>query len=84
MFFFNCVFIKFPRFPPAAAKCELVLCAYVHGGSRGEAAHRSHSVLLKDLQRLGAFAASRQHHLRLQGECGDLFAGKHQVKVNRN
>lgn len=58
------------------AKREPVLCAYLHGGSRGEATHHSHSVLLKDLQGSGAFTASRQHHLRLQGECGNLFAGK--------
>lgn len=82
----QCIFTNFPladpalHFPPPVAKCEPVLRAYVHGGSRGEATHSSHSVLLKDLQGLGAFATSRQHHLRLQGECGDLFAGKQLVK----
>lgn len=48
----------------------------MHGGSRGEASHIPHSVLLKDLQGLGAFTASCQHHLWLQGERGHLSAGK--------
>lgn len=64
------------RFPPPAAKREPVLCAHVHGGSRGETSHIPHSVLLKDLQGLGAFTTSCQHHLRLQGERGHLSAGK--------
>ena len=66
--------------PPPAAKCEPVLRANMHGGRRGEAPHSTHSVLLKDLQGLGAFTSSRQHYLRLQGECGDLFAGKQLAK----
>lgn len=48
----------------------------MHGGSRGETSHIAHSVLLKDLQGLGAFATSCQHHLWLQGERGHLSAGK--------
>ncbi len=70
--------LDFPLFfsPSPVAKCEPVLCAYLHGGSGGEAPHSAHSVLLKDLQGLGAFTARRQHHLRLQGERGDLFAGR--------
>lgn len=63
-------------FSSPVAKREPVLRAYVHGGSRGEAPHSAHAVLLKDLQGLGALAARRQHHLRLQGERGYLFAGK--------
>lgn len=51
----------------------------MHGGSRGEATHSSHSVLLQDLQGLGPFTTSCQHHLRLQGKRGDLFAGKQLV-----
>lgn len=50
--------------------------ADVHGGGRGETTHRFDSVLLQDLQGLGAFSARRQHHLWLQGQRGHLFAGK--------
>lgn len=64
----------FPPYP--AEKCEPVLCAYLHGGSRGKAPHSPHSVLLEDLQRPGAFTESCEHHLRLQGERSDLFAGR--------
>lgn len=66
--------------PCPVEKCEPVLCAHVHGGSRGEAQNNTHSVLLEDLQRPGALATRRQHHLWLQGECGDLFAGKQLLK----
>ena len=52
----------------------------MHGGSRGEAPHCTHSVLLKDLQGPGAVTASRQHHLRLQSQCGNMFAGKQRVR----
>lgn len=66
--------LLFPPYP--AKKCEPVLCAYLHGGSRGKAPHSPHSVLLEDLQRPGAFTESCEHHLRLQGERSDLFAGR--------
>lgn len=69
-------FLLAPHFLCPVAKREPVLRAYLHGGSGGEATHHSHSVLLKDLQGLGAFATSRQHHVRLQGERGNLLAGK--------
>lgn len=52
----------------------------MHGGSRGEAADSSHSVLLEDLQGPGAFTASCQHHIWLQGERGHLSAGKQLVR----
>lgn len=67
---------KFFFFASQVAKCEPVLCAHMHGGGRGEAPHSAHSVLLKDLQRLGAFTTRRQHYIWLQGERSDLFAGK--------
>ena len=62
--------------PSPVEKREPVVCANVHGGRRGAATHRPHSVLLQDLQGLGALATCRQHHLRLQGERGHLSAGK--------
>lgn len=83
---FPCMFLAFVHktllffLPSPVEKCEPVLCAYMHGGSRGEAQNNTHSVLLKDLQRPGALTPCRQHHLWLQGECGDLFAGKQLLK----
>lgn len=67
-------------FPSLVAKCESVLCADVHGGGGGKASDHPHSVLLEDLQGLGALTASCQYHLRLQSEHSNLFAGKQQLK----
>ncbi|XP_058517505.1 disco-interacting protein 2 homolog A isoform X4 [Ochotona princeps] len=55
--------------------CEPVLCANLHGGGRGAAPHRAHTVLLQALQGPGSACACCEHHLWVQGQCGHLPPG---------
>lgn len=55
---------------------EPVVCAHVHGGRRGATSDRANTVLLQAVQGSGPTRTRREHHVRVQGQCGHLPPGK--------
>ena len=64
--------------PPTDEGREPVVRAHLHGGGRGAAQDRAHTVLLQAVQGPGPARTRREHHIRLQGQCGHLPAGRRQ------
>lgn len=64
--------------PPTDEGREPVVRAHLHGGGRGAAQDRAHTVLLQAVQGPGSACTRCEHHVWLQGQRGHLPPGRRQ------